>query len=79
MAPAFNTLERERAAVRPSKKSTHTPELHELIRPHLDSFNAIKETVGTGGKGKGLLELAIEDMDRRDVKDSFGNKLECTR
>jgi hypothetical protein len=75
---AFNTLERERAAIQPNKKKTHVPGLHELIKPHLESFNAIKETTGsTGQKGKGLLDLAVADMDHRDIKDSFGNKIEC--
>lgn len=71
----FRTLERERDAIHPSTTTTKFPKLHELIAPHLESYNAIKEI--QGARGKGLLDLLVEDIDKRQVKDSFGNKLEC--
>jgi hypothetical protein len=72
---SFNTIERENQGRNPSKKSTTVPRLHELIAPHLDSYNAIRAI--NGGMGPGLLDLAVRDLDERDVQDPFGNSLKC--
>ena len=72
----FETIAREKNGVTPSPGKTTVPDLHELIRPHLDSFNAIRSL--NNNRSKGLLDVAIADLDKRDMKDSFGNKLECT-
>jgi hypothetical protein len=71
----FNTLERERQALNPPTKGSHLPELHKLISPHLDSFNAIKAT--NDGRGRGLLEMAVGTISRQEVKDSHGNRIRC--
>lgn len=71
----FGTIKREQDAINPSKTGSAYPELHKLIAPHLDSFNAIKTT--NGGRGKGLLEMGVADLARRDIRDSKGNHLQC--
>lgn len=71
----FNTLERERQFRHPSKTESHYKAAHELIRPHLESFNALFE--GENG-GRGLLDLAVKDLEQKvvfDQKDGKGNKL----
>ena len=76
MAPkGFDTLKYGETAQTPSNKKTRVPGLHELIRPHLDSFNAIKAT--NQGRGPGLLEMAVADLDHQKIKDASGNVLEC--
>lgn len=71
----FNTLERERRFRNPSKTDPHFAEAHELIKPHIESFNALFE--GENGR-KGLLELAVKDLEQKVVfseRAGKGNKL----
>ncbi|KAI3633602.1 hypothetical protein MIR68_008549 [Amoeboaphelidium protococcarum] len=76
----YNTLERELTAKLPPTTS-QVSDLHELIRPHLDSFNAITELSGDGAplKGKsakmGLLDLSVADIDPKEVRDHHGNRI----
>jgi len=70
---SFKTLEREQDAIHPPTDASKLHKLHELIAPHLDSFNAIKEIPGAR---KGLLDLAVADIEKREAKDSFGNRLQ---
>jgi len=72
---SFNTLKREDAFRNPSKTHPHYTEAHELIRPHIDSFNALFEGESSGG---GLLDLAVKDLDPKVVfsqKNGKGQKL----
>lgn len=73
----FKTLQRQREALAPPTGSSKFPELHELIRPHLESFDAIKEMPGLKS-GRGLLDASVSMIDRRVLKDNNGNKVECT-
>jgi DNA-directed RNA polymerase I subunit RPA2 len=74
-AVKFFTVSTRNQFVSPSPEGTAYPALHELIKPHIESFNALKET--NSGRGKGLLELAVQDLDRRTVRDQHGNRLDC--
>jgi DNA-directed RNA polymerase I subunit RPA2 len=75
----FNTLERESHFRNPSDKSFQTPALQEMVKPHIEAFNALTE-FGVGSKS-GLLKLAIEDIGPKAVFDrrgnGLGNKLSC--
>lgn len=74
---SFRTIEREQEGKNPSRKGTTVPKLHELILPHLESFNAIKAT--NDGRGPGLLDLSIADLEPREITDTFGNSLKCKK
>jgi DNA-directed RNA polymerase I subunit RPA2 len=77
----FHTLERERLNRHPSTTGADHPSLEELVKPHIQSFNALMET--SDGKGKGLLQLGVEDLGSKVVFDGKGeagvggNKLSC--
>jgi DNA-directed RNA polymerase I subunit RPA2 len=80
----FHTLKRERAFRHPPADKSDVPALDELVRPHLDSFNALVED-GPDGTGKGLLQLGVEDIDPKCIFDGqqeqgfpFGTKIACT-
>ncbi len=77
----FKTLERERRNRFPSTNGADHPALEELVRPHVESFNALIDDETNGGKA--LLQQAVEDIEPRVVFDarnedgSFGNKITC--
>lgn len=84
----FKTLERERANRHPSVQGMDHPALEELVMPHIESFNALMEDlddVASAGKGrgKGLLQLGVEDLEPKVIFDgknggneaSLGNKI----
>ncbi|KAJ9126757.1 hypothetical protein QFC24_001788 [Naganishia onofrii] len=66
----FHTLERERLNRHPSTTGADHPSLEELVKPHIQSFNALMET--SDGKGKGLLQLGVEDLGSKVVFDGKG-------
>ncbi|GHJ88216.1 hypothetical protein NliqN6_4618 [Naganishia liquefaciens] len=66
----FKTLERERLNRYPSTEGADHPSLDELVKPHIQSFNALME--GSDGKGKGLLQLGVEDLGTKVVFDGKG-------
>lgn len=79
---SFNTLERENAFRNPKPDGPAVPMLEELIRPHIESFDALFDDAG----GPGLLQVAIDDMTPKVVFDGAngvqdskrGNRLEST-
>lgn len=79
----FNTLTRERQFRHPPTDGSDVPALDELVKPHLESFNALVED-GSDGAGKGLLQLGVEDIGEKVVFDGqaeegrpFGSKISC--
>ena len=63
----FETAKRERSFKQPSNKGSEYPELHRLIRPHIDSFNAIFS--------QGLLQKALHNIEPVIVRDTLGKRL----
>lgn len=63
----FSILTSQRTAIFPNLDGSDTPAVHDLVRPHLESWNSIFET--------GLLERSIALLDEREVCDSNGNVL----
>lgn len=77
----FGTLEREKRFRNPSKDGHDVPNLEELVAPHIQSFDALFSDPVTG---KGLLELAVNDITSKVIYDGkgkeqgrLGNRLEC--
>lgn len=91
----FRTLERERLNRHPSDGSMDHPALETLVKPHIESFNALMDDVmddvataaagAASKKGKGLLQLGVEDIEPRVVFDGksgdreggLGTKITC--
>ncbi|KAK4683850.1 DNA-directed RNA polymerase I subunit RPA2, partial [Tremellales sp. Uapishka_1] len=76
---SFHTLARERQFRHPSKEAADYPALDELVRPHIESFDALIED---GTEGKGLLQIGVEDIGEKVVFDGkptdrckFGTKI----
>ena len=76
----FHTLTRERAFRHPPTTSSDIPALDQLVAPHIESFDALIED----GAGKGLLQIAVEDLGERAVFDGkstegrpWGSKISC--
>ncbi|KAJ9103615.1 hypothetical protein QFC20_004771 [Naganishia adeliensis] len=67
----FKTLERERLNRYPSTEGADHPSLDELVKPHIQSFNALMES--SDGKGKGLLQLGVEDLGAKVLFDGKGD------
>ncbi|KAF9520714.1 hypothetical protein BS47DRAFT_1370286 [Hydnum rufescens UP504] len=65
---SFRTLEREHQFRHPSRNGSDVPILEELVAPHIESFNALFEDAG----GRGLLDLATENIEPRVVFDGKG-------
>lgn len=72
---SYGTLKREHNFRHPSTSQPHFPEAHELIKPHIESFNALFDH-------DGLLEQGIQDLDEKVIFDGqatearpLGNKL----
>ena len=76
---SFNTVAREKRFADPSTSRHDAPELEELTAPHIQSFDALFEgSKGPDGKllsgdpGKGLLELAVRDVQHKVFFDGRG-------
>lgn len=73
--PTFNTLEREKAFRNPPKDGSTYSILNEFVTPHIESFNALFDDSGLpsgDGDGRGLLNLALQDIGERVVFDGTG-------
>ncbi|RDB20093.1 putative DNA-directed RNA polymerase I subunit RPA2 [Hypsizygus marmoreus] len=82
--PTFNTLLREHAFRNPPKDGSTYSILNEFVAPHIESFNALFDDSGLpagDGDGRGLISLALKDIDERVVFDSppsesgWGNRM----
>jgi len=67
---SFHTADFVERAVHPSRAEADVPALHELPRPHIDSFDSIFD--------HGLLDLAVQNLDPKEIIDSAGNRINCT-
>lgn len=87
----FHTLSRQRRFMHPKHDARDVPELREITRPHVESFNAlwaedpsIDAAPGVGLEGMGLLERSLQTLPPRVVFDGHGgegdkgNRLEST-
>lgn len=77
----FRTLTRERAFRHPNPNGPDYATHEELVRPHIESFDALTE--GDDGQ-PGLLQLGVQDIGEKVVFDGkseeglpFGNKITC--
>jgi len=78
----FRTLERERLFRHPKTDGPELESLEELVRPHVESFDALTE--GSEDGAPGLLQLGVEDIGEKVVFDGiptdsmpFGTKITC--
>lgn len=78
----FHTLTRERNFRHPNNKGPDFQALEELVRPHVESFDALTE--GSDDGTPGLLQLGVADIGEKVVFDGnanehmpFGNKITC--
>lgn len=77
---SFHTLKRENDFRYPNPDGPAVPMLEELVRPHIESFNALWDDAG----GPGLVQVGIEDMTPKVIFDGTngiqdplnGNRLE---
>lgn len=67
---SFQTLDYVHRSVHPSTGEADVPALHELPRPHIDSFDSIFDD--------GLLDMAVQNLDPKELIDAAGNRLTCT-
>ena len=77
----FRTLTRERQFRHPPSTKSDIPALDELVKPHIESFNALLED---DQGNKGLLALGVEEVGSKVVFDGkategmpWGNKISC--
>jgi DNA-directed RNA polymerase I subunit RPA2 len=68
---SFGTLEREKRFRNPSTTKHDVPALEELVAPHIQSFDALFSDPVTG---KGLLELAVNDITSKVIYDGKGKE-----
>ena len=68
---SFGTMPSQNYSVNPPKESMFEG-VHELIRPHLDSFDAIFESFG---ESESLLAAAVGNLEVKEIIDQQGNKL----
>ncbi|KAM0756551.1 beta and beta-prime subunits of DNA dependent RNA-polymerase [Meredithblackwellia eburnea MCA 4105] len=82
---SFHTLRREKAFRYPSSTGPDIAAPHTLVKPHIDSFDALFEGAPMGNKGdvslsQGLIDMGIKDLSSKVVfdgkGDGRGNKLE---
>jgi DNA-directed RNA polymerase I subunit RPA2 len=59
MTLSFETLQREKRFVNPSSEKSEISDLHDLIRPHIDSFDAIFD--------QDLLQKAIRHIETKQI------------
>jgi DNA-directed RNA polymerase I subunit RPA2 len=76
----FRTLTRERAFRHPPTDGPDIAALEELVKPHIESFNALLDDGGTSHKmssdgeanlpdGPGILQLGVNDIGQKVVFD----------
>lgn len=77
----FKTLTRERRFRHAPTDESDVAVLDELVKPHIESFNAL---MGDEAGMAGLLQLGVKDIDPKVVieppsedSDAFGAKLAC--
>lgn len=77
----FRTLTRERAFRHPNPNGPDYATHEELVRPHIESFDALTE--GDDGQ-PGLLQLGVQDIGEKVIFDGkseeglpYGNKITC--
>ncbi|KAI3622965.1 DNA-directed RNA polymerase [Malassezia furfur] len=77
----FHTLSRQRRFMHPKHDARDVPELREITRPHVESFNAlwaedpsIDAAPGVGLEGMGLLERSLQTLPPRVVFDGHGGE-----
>lgn len=68
---SFGTLPSQNYSVHPPKESMFEG-VHDLLRPHIDSFNAIFEP---SGEEDSLLAVAVRNLETKEIVDKQGNKL----
>lgn len=68
---SFGSVAAQEYSVNPPRESMFEG-VHELIRPHIDSFNAIFES---SEDSESLLSVAVKNLDTKELVDSRGNKL----
>lgn len=66
---SFNTLAYQKRSKFPAKDASTLPHLHELVWPHIGSFNSILDD--------GLLDLTVQNLEKREIVDANGNRLCC--
>lgn len=66
---SFGTLNFVKQSVHPSDLDADITALHELPRPHIDSFNSIFKD--------GLLDLAVKNLEPKELVDAAGNRITC--
>ena len=66
---SFGTLNFVKQSVHPSDHDADISALHELPRPHIDSFNSIFKD--------GLLDLAVKNLEPKELVDAAGNRITC--
>ena len=82
---SYETLSLNESFRYPSKTAATVPILHELVAPHIESFNALFQD-GSDGR-EGLIALGVKDIGSRVIFDGdpqpgapkdrgWGNKLE---
>lgn len=69
----FGTLTRERAFRHPTSVGPEFETLEELVRPHVESFDALTEGGDDGTPG--LLQMGVEDIGEKVVFDGKGTEL----
>ncbi|KAF8311445.1 beta and beta-prime subunits of DNA dependent RNA-polymerase [Clavulina sp. PMI_390] len=67
---SFRTVKREHDFRYPNPSGPAQPMLEELVRPHIESFDALFDD----SKGPSLIQLAIDDMTPKVIYDGFGDK-----
>lgn len=79
---SFGTLARERQFRHPNPEGPDYQKLEELVRPHIESFDALTESADDGTAG--LLQLGVQDIGEKVVFDGkptekmpFGSKITC--
>lgn len=66
----YETLEREKRFREPPATGAAIPILDQLVKPHIESFNALFDDSGLepgDTDGRGLLSLGIADIGRKTV------------
>lgn len=79
---SFGTLTRERQNRHPNVNGPDYEKLEELVRPHIESFDALTEGGDDGTAG--LLQLGVQEIGEKVIFDGkptdkmpFGNKITC--
>lgn len=66
---SFHALDYVKRSVHPSSGEADVPALHDLPKPHIESFDSIFDD--------GLLDLAVQNLDPKEIVDPSGNRISC--